>query len=292
MTAAKLVVPIDFSECSRSALSWATALASRDNAPIELVHAVHVAPYPAPMEFGVPPDLVDNIEERASEQLAKWAEDLSSTGLPVSHSVSREPAVDAICAAADRSGARLIVMGTHGYAGIQRAFLGSVAERTVRMAPCPVFTAKTAPEHSERAIRRVLLCTDFSDSAERATQEAIERCREWGAELHVVHALHPVIPAYADLPPPEDFIDTARGWARGRLDKLRERIVASGLEGAVELVEGDPATAIARLENLHGLDLIVMGTRGNSGLQHVMLGSVAERVLRRVSCPVLTTRGN
>ncbi len=290
MKIAEIVVAVDFSECSRAAGARAAMVAERYGAHLHLLHAVPPVPYPAPAEFGLPPTVTQDMEEQATAKLQEWAEELQATGREVSHQVTLRPAVDAICDAARERGAELIVMGTHGYTGLKHLVLGSVAERTLRLAPCPVLAVKEALAQASHTLGRILLCTDFSPSADQATEFAIDLAGDFGAELHLAHALHPMIPAYPDLPPPEDYLAQARVAAGRQLESVQRRITDAGLEGTSNLLTGDPATAIAELGELHGLDLIVLGTRGNTGLKHVVLGSVAERTARLVRCSVLITK--
>lgn len=290
MNLTDLIVPVDFSECSKAALARASTLAARFGARVHLLHAVPPISYPAPVEFGVPDSLVDDMEERASSKLEEWVGELEKSDISATQNVSRRRAVDAICELAGRYRSQMIVMGTHGHSGLKHAFLGSVAERTLRLAPCPVVTVKESPAEAERAIRRALLCTDFSPDAERAAEIAISLCRDLGAELHLVHVLRLAIPPYVEMPPPEQLLEEVREVSQRKLDVIREKVRSAGIEGTANLVEGEASTEIAKLAKNHALDLVVMGTRGHSGLAHVALGSVAERVLRQVSCSVLTAK--
>jgi nucleotide-binding universal stress UspA family protein len=87
-------------------------------------------------------------------------------------------------------------------------------------------------------------------------------------------------------------MEELRATARRRLEAVHARVVDAGLEGTLNLLEGDPPTAIEKLARVHSLDLIVLGTRGNTGLKHVALGSVAERVTRLVPCSVLIAKAD
>lgn len=285
-----LVVPVDFSEGSKGALARATMLASRYRAPIHLLHTVEAVQYPT--HFHVPAALRTELEAMASTQLAKWAHDVEGTGCQVTHTVRYGRPARVICDVAERQENPLIVMGTHGYSGFRRAVMGSVAERTLRYALCPVMAVREEPEKAARPFERVLVATDFSPNAESATDIAIEMCQEFGAEFHLVHALHLTSPSIPDLTLPESYFpEAARKVATGRLESANERAKAAGIEGTVNLVEGVASHAISEFAEKLNPDLIVLGTRGHTGLTHlVSLGSVAERVLRGASCSVLVTK--
>lgn len=292
MKIGEIVVAVDFSECSKAALARASTFAKQYGAHLHLLHAVPPIPYAAPAEFGVPASVTEDIENHAAAKLAEWAGEVEATGRSVSHQVTGLRAVDSICDVARERNAQLITMGTHGYTGLKHILLGSVAERTLRHAPCPVLAVKETPEQASGAIRRILVCTDFSDHAARATDLALSIAQDFQAELHLAHAIHPAIPLYSELPPPEEFLKEVRAAAQRRLAAIHRRVVDAGLDGTQNLLEGDPATAVLELAKLHSLDLVVLGTRGHSGFKHVALGSVAERVTRLVPCSVLVAKAD
>lgn len=140
--------------------------------------------------------------------------------------------------------------------------------------------------------RTLLVPVDFSRHSGRALGVAIELAREFGAEIHLLHAYElPVGPALAyGIPLPQDLDEEMRDAAARRLEKALHRVEEAGLRGETHLVQSTPAEAIAQLARELPADLIVMGTRGLAGLKHVLLGSVAERVLRLAPCPVLTVK--
>jgi universal stress protein A len=141
-----------------------------------------------------------------------------------------------------------------------------------------------------KPIRRILVATDFSRHADRALEQAAGWATALGSSVDVLHVYEAPL---VELTPyhlaiPMQVLDGVRDRARERLEALREKLAADGIEVAVHLREGHPAEGIAAMARETGADLIVMGTRGNTGLKHVLLGSVAERTLRLAPCPVLT----
>jgi nucleotide-binding universal stress UspA family protein len=141
MAAKTYLVPVDFSKGSEAALNYAIRLARQNKAKLLVLHVVSTA-VAFPLEFGFG-DVLDALEKNARESLAKLVRrkrlkprqcrTLLITGL--------KPA-DVIAAAAKKSGAAMIIMGSHGRSGFQRFMLGSVAERTLRYARCPVLIVK------------------------------------------------------------------------------------------------------------------------------------------------------
>lgn len=137
-------------------------------------------------------------------------------------------------------------------------------------------------------ISRILFPTDFSHDAEYAFQYALTFAREFGAELYLLHVIYfpPQTPEY-------DIGQVIDGLVKNAEESLRKSIEGANepnlvIHSAVQV--GVEHTEITKLAEKEKIDLIVMGTRGRTGLAHVFLGSVAERVVRHAPCPVLTVK--
>ena len=135
---------------------------------------------------------------------------------------------------------------------------------------------------------RVLVATDFSDTAEVAVGWAADVARYHGAVLHMVHALTLPAPVGEYVPATADFGQELLAVARAKLESAAEEARATGLEVGLEVPIGVPSQAILRTAQEIDADLIVLGTRGLTGFAHLFLGSTAERVVQRARCPVLT----
>lgn len=278
----RILVPLDFSPHSERALGVAAALAERARAPLVLVHAYQLPAPVTPLGGGPPQAETSGLEQTvrasASGELERRARALQERSLHAESLVVEGSPSDAICRTVTDAGADLVVMGTRGRSGLAHFLLGSAAERTVRAAPCPVLTCSARDEDDGGAAapfapRRILAAVDFSEPAERALGVAAEWSRWLEAELVLVHVV------------PEDDA----GDGRERLDALAGR-VGDGARARPRARQevGTPAEAIVRAAADEAADLVVMGTRGRSGLAHVVLGSAAERTLRTAPCPVLT----
>lgn len=139
-------------------------------------------------------------------------------------------------------------------------------------------------------LRKILCPTDFSPTADRALETAMEFARSAGpAEITLAHAnFVPLeIEALGVYGPAKVLEDLAKA-AREQLDQRLERLRSAGVSAHHVHADGRPDEVILELARREGTDLIVMGTHGRTGLSHVLLGSVAERVLRRAECPVMT----
>ncbi len=137
-------------------------------------------------------------------------------------------------------------------------------------------------------ISRILFPTDFSHDAEHAFQYALTFAREFGAELYLLHVIYfpPQTPEY-DI---GQVIDSLVKNAETSLKKLAERVNEPKPVIRLDVQVGVEHAEITKFAEREKIDLIVMGTRGRTGLAHVFLGSVAERVVRHSSCPVLTVK--
>ena len=141
-------------------------------------------------------------------------------------------------------------------------------------------------------INKVLVATDFSENASQAVDSAVNIAKTFGASLHVVHAFQTPVPIVSpyEVVVPDGFLEQARDAAAANLKGVVEKISSEGVEVHSHLTEVPAAPAIARIAEDNDVDLVVMGTRGNTGLKHVLLGSVAERTIRLSPCSVLTVK--
>jgi nucleotide-binding universal stress UspA family protein len=143
------------------------------------------------------------------------------------------------------------------------------------------------------AFRKILVPIDFSKHSDRALETAVDLARKYDAAVTVMHVY--VIPT---VPLPEgyivagpDQITEILNKTKDALDGARKRVVAMGAAKVDTLMaEGVAFTEIVRVAREKGYDLIVMGTHGRTGLKHALMGSVAEKVVRKAPCAVLTTR--
>ncbi len=143
-------------------------------------------------------------------------------------------------------------------------------------------------------IKIILAPVDFSAHSDHALDYAVGLAKRFGAKLHVMHAYHVPVPIATpdQIAIPRDFFSSIRDAAAKRLKETSDKLAAEGVTTETHLTEMLPTTAIVEAAGRLHADLIVMGTRGLTGLKHVLLGSVAERVLRTAPCPVLTVKAH
>jgi len=288
----RILVPYDFSAYSESAAERAGWIAGKTQGRIHLLHACALPVHGlTPYEAVLPNGLWDQIHASAAEHLEEVRTKLAAkAGVEVTAQVTDGVPGDAIQAAIEAFGAQLVVMGTRGRTGLEHFVLGSVAERTLRTAACPVLAVKE--DGGAKPITKIVVGVDFSEPSEDALAAAGEWANQFGAELHVVHAFDlplTVITPY-EVAVPTSLLREAREAASAKLERAvgRARATVANVEG--HLVEAPAGPAIAEEAKRIGADLIVVGSRGHTGLKHLLLGSVAERTVRLAHCAVLALK--
>jgi nucleotide-binding universal stress UspA family protein len=142
-------------------------------------------------------------------------------------------------------------------------------------------------------LKKVLVPTDFSDSARQALRYGMSFAKEYGAELTLFHVVENLTVGYAtDLfpVPMAEVFQEISGYAKAELAKLAAEARQRGLTVVEEVAQGKPSAEIIRYATEHEIDVIVLGTHGKGMLDQALFGSTTERVVRRAPCPVLTVR--
>ena len=141
-------------------------------------------------------------------------------------------------------------------------------------------------------ISKILVAVDFSENSNRALDAATAYASKFGATIDLVHVFSSPVPAvYAyDVAIPDALVRDAQNAAKAKLEANRERVQSANIEVTTHLAEAPAHTAITQLAEEIAADLLVMGTRGHTGLKHALMGSVAERTLRHSPCSVLVVK--
>jgi nucleotide-binding universal stress UspA family protein len=288
-----ILCPVDFSDQSQVALRWAVALATRFQSRLTVLSAVEPLLAEAALSrYGV--DLAKVEGEGALREFAAAAVAAVSPGLApaIEVRVGKPPA--AIAATADAHQCDLVVIGTHGLGGLRKLLLGSTTEQVLRRTRVPVLAVPggDVPMIDDASGRRLaitsaLAATDFSETARRVVEFAVEIAVEFAIPLILAHAVAPLsVPGrwqrYVDLGD-EERIAQARGRLEGWLKESGERI-----QGDVVVGLDRPADFIASSAVQHGAGLIIMGLSGSGGATgSPRPGSIAYRVLCAARVPVL-----
>jgi nucleotide-binding universal stress UspA family protein len=294
---AKILVPLDGSSFGEHALPLALAMARRGAAPLELVHVcTPVGPHAFRAPSGEPP------KERAQAYLEQLATCLSERWeVAITVAVLAGPAADTLYDYAIESAADLVVMTTHGRGMLARAWLGGVADTLVRRLPMPVLLARPHAEAldllegvHEQAFEHVLVPLDGSPLAEETLAPAADLGELMGAEFTLVQAIEPVMLTYAPAAQAagvdERFLEQWRAEALAYLEGVAGRMRERGLVVRTRVIYGSPAVAIIDYAHEHAADLIAMCTHGRGGIARMLLGSVADKVVRGADALVLIKR--
>jgi len=294
-----ILVPIDFSQMSTQALETATPLARRFAASIHLAHVRqfdYAAGFSAPAPPFAPFPLMtyeQDEEKRTVKELNTLAREFGiSSG--VCHVLGGAPPFDEICRLAQEIPADLIVMPTHGRTGLTHVFLGSTAERVVRHSPCPVLVVRERRRQSKTGprltVKRILVPVDFSECSQEGLQYAIEFANEVGAKVTLLHATYLGYIYSSEgtaLYDVRGLQEAARESAERQMRKLVRTVNFGRAKYETVFTNGSPVLNICAFAKDHAIDLIITSTHGFTGLTHVMMGSVAEQVVRRAPCSVL-----
>lgn len=292
-TVRTIVAATDFSTNAGVAGAWAEQLARQHDATVVLVHASHEGPGIAAEFVRLRQRHHDDIRARLESALEEEAQTLRRTGLTVDCELGYGNVVDVILSAAKRRGADLIVAGTHGRTTWKQVLVGSTAARVLRKADCPVLTVRLLDDASPRPVRSVLVPTDFSKDAALAAEAATRLLGSGSSDRRItlLHTYH--VPAdVMCLPAPIliDAISAVDAAAKRTIEDIAVTVRATGIHVDTITCEGEPPERIVEYARSLGVDAIAMGTHGRSGIDRVLLGSTAERVVTSAPCPVLTVR--
>ena len=293
-----LLVPIDFSPASMQMLNYAAAFAKRFNANVHLVHV-----YP-PDEAALVPGAGDlmrqTAEEFFSDQLLVHRKQVRSF-LPQNYHVRSGIAYQEICELAREIQADLIVLATRGHTGLKRVLLGSTAERVVRMAPCPVLVIRQKKQKSravsrptkgkpvEFDVRKILVPVDFSQCSLAGAMHAALLAKTLDATVCFIHVVYPPGPVLVDRVSGEISRrnELQRADARLNMEAFMKLDFLRGIKCESEIRTGYPIDEICSETSRPDIDLVISSTHGRTGLDHMLLGSVAEHVVRYAECPVM-----
>jgi nucleotide-binding universal stress UspA family protein len=296
----RILCPIDFSDASGHVIDQAVAFAGWYNAAILGLHVCTPLVVPTmtmgPIE-GTPQIDLDRMQaqlRRAFEPAVRRAVDVDvavDTGQPAAEILRRAASLPA----------DLIVMGTHGASGFERLLLGSVAEKVLRKARCPVLTV---PPHAQATstlpFKRLLCALDFSDPSLAALWFACSLARESGARLTILHVIEwpwtePPAPSARELPREQaealaEFRRYLEASAMRRLETIVPDSLAPGLPPDAMVRHGKAYVEVLRAAVETRADLIVAGVHGRNAIDLAFLGSTTNHLVRHATCPVLTLK--
>jgi nucleotide-binding universal stress UspA family protein len=294
----KILFATDGSRGAEVAEAYARALAASWGATLTAMNVLELAPGLNP-KYPVNELYLGELMKQAMRGLAEVKGRATARGISVETRITTGIPSEEVLAAAETEDADLIVVGTRGRTGLAHVLLGSTAERIIRRAPCPVLAVRTegsmadqdgSPGGDPPVLDRLLVPIDFSDCSIDALEYAVGVAQRAKSSLTLLHVLEPVsygldftLPHLPEREQLRDAIVTRLSGLVSALDSAQVRsdyLVRGGL----------PIDSILDAARTQSADMIVMGTHGRRGLSHALSGSVAESVLRKARCPVLTVR--
>jgi nucleotide-binding universal stress UspA family protein len=291
-----ILVPVDFSEPSKTAVNYGLSLALQFNGNLVLTHIVPSSTalvYTFPTESlafereqvkharsTLPSLIPGEYRDRVNLRTIVKVGEVRSELLGVLH----DEKID------------LLVMGTHGRNVFERFFLGSLTERMLRKVPVPILTVSHLDPTKELhavgpvPLRHVLYATDLSDSAEIGLKLSAELARGAGARLSVVHVFKSVDTIYwgAEGGYLGDELESLKEDAQKRLQLSIPETIYKDVKVTPVMLEGDAYREILEFADEQNVDMIVMNLQGKTAIERALLGSTAERVIRSAHVPVLS----
>ena len=287
-----ILCPLDFSEFSIRAYRHALSLSEHYRAKLVAQHVVEIWRHPS-VSFAATANLYEEycqaLRGSGREQLQEFVKKHTYNEIQSELVVNEGSAADLILSFAQERKMDLIVMGTHGLRGFDRLMLGSVTDRVMRAASCPVLAVREPPHdivaagqerHNPHRLNRILACADFSEDSGLALNYAFSAAAEYDAELTLLHVLEKV--------PSAAKTEEAIAEATEQLNKLipPERRDTPKIKTAVCI--GKPYQKIVQFAQEQQIELLTMGVRGRGALDLAVFGSTTYRVMQLGPCPVLT----
>lgn len=289
----QILVPTDFSENAQHAVSYAVELAKRCSAKLHLLHIPVIPTYLLmDLSYSPGPEAVTRILNESQDALDEQAEVVAASGLEHFTAIREGTVHEVIRDYAKEHDVDLVVVGTHGRTGVSKLMYGSVTERVIKTVHTPIIVV---PPGGEVMPSTIVMSFDFSAPSKRAAEVARAIHGVFHGPLHMVHCYLDVWGEYTD-----------RGAVVGEAAEKRREALHLGLEEMLDteakelfsidaqaiqthLVTGDPAEGILRVAEDVGATLICAGTTGKSGIERLLIGSVARRLLHDSKVPLLLT---
>jgi len=294
----KILIPTDFSRCAQQALPQALYLAEKYQAELHQLHAIvlHAEdPHNPAFHFPNLEEIHSRLKELASQKMLAELE-AQQANLPTIQSVQMRgiTAAAVILEYAQDNDIDLIVMGTHGRRGLEHLLLGSVAEEVIRLASCPVLTIREKKQAMPvEALKKILVPLDFSEYSQQALCYAKEIAIVFSARLQLLHVIEETIhPSFyaSGINSIFKLMPDIKAKTTTAMQNLLKETAGPPVEADFNILEGRAARDIVQFAEENSSDLIVIATHGLTGIEHFLLGSVAEKVVRRAPCPVFTVK--
>jgi nucleotide-binding universal stress UspA family protein len=281
----RILCPTDFSDFGERALALAISIARWQRAVVTILHVR--PPEPTGHE---PLERPHHVPEMAERRLLSFVRQGQRAGVTVETLVREGDATREILACATRRPVALIAMGTHGRSGFERWVLGSVAEKVLRKAACPVLTVGPGMGTGAHSWDPILCAVDFSTPSRAALDYALAFQRAARARLEVLHVVEALPPVATDAHPDID-VGAYRRWLIDDAYRALHELVAEAERSAPvgeNVTFGKAYAEILRVARDQECGLVVLGARGRGAVDLALFGSTTNQVVRAASCPVLS----
>jgi nucleotide-binding universal stress UspA family protein len=283
----RILVPLDGSELAELALQPALQLARASEGRIILLRCIIPVYMAMPVvayeyEWAWPEYAREQIREDMRDYLHTIQKKIEHPDIDVETLMAEGDAASMIVDSAETIHADLIVMSTHGHSGMKRWMLGSVAERVLHSAACPVLMMR-----SDKPISRMLIPLDGSPLAERALEPALSAAAALQAHISLLRVVESLIPSKPDVEyewsihkgDREQWLQQEETRAETYLAQIARRFSYHGVESHQTVLNGGAEEKILAFARLHNIDLIAMSTHGHTGLRRWLYGSVTAKVM-------------
>ena len=293
----KILVPTDLSDNAEQALAYAAQIATKYDGKITLFHVISLFqddPNNPAYRFPNYEQVLSTMEETAQERFEKLEHEHKN--VPIKKETVRGiSAAEEIISYAQSKKYDLIVMGTHGRTGLSHFLMGSVAENVIRHQPCPVLTIKQVKKEKIVApkLEKFVVAVDFSNYSKMALVHAIDLAKIFGASLEVLYVIEEQIhPAFFVTGETSvlNIIPDLREKSIEALQEYVEKELKEKVEYSTHVREGRAHSEIMHFAEEQNADMIFMATHGLSGLDHFLIGSTTEKVVRKAITPVFTVK--
>lgn len=300
-----VLVPLDGSALAEWALPLGTSIAQHTGRPLWVVQVVPVPTRAVPSETGgvlTVDEMLDVLRSRAREYLSRVEEQVKATGVSVEgRIVTARTAAEGIAEVADEHHAAFVVMATHGYTGLSRWALGSVTDRVLHLTKRPLIAVRP-PQGEERItltaealplLKRIVVPLDGSRLAEHVLPCVIDLAHAYGTKLFLYRVLTMPFSGLgvdAGFALSAEFWNLAREEAETYLKGVAGSLQQQGIDVSYDVGTEPVADAILAFADQVEADLIAMTTHAREGLTRLIMGSVADRIVRAGHVPVLVVR--
>ncbi|KKK66103.1 hypothetical protein LCGC14_2967460 [marine sediment metagenome] len=290
----RILVATDFSECSRVALDICISASKCMKTKLYILHTIEKFPhdYRHLLSSTTHSNMKQKLEEEAVNKIkAILPEELLGSEDIVPIIRFGKPFLEVIQVAKEKD-VDIIAIGTHGRAGVDRIILGSVAERVVRKAHCPVMVVRS---RKYIGFKRIIVPIDFSDCSRIALEYAAATARAHRSKLTILHVyeesfIEPYVRAANTEEEAQEIIRGIEQVNEGKYDEFLKKIDLGGVEYDKLLRKGIPSNEIVETAREQQAQLIVVGTHGRSGIKHMLIGSDAEEVVRNAPCDIVVVK--